>query len=146
MKKAIAWLPSLLWMGLIFAMSAAPGDVSAAQSGAVLEWLLALLGRIFPAAASIPPDALHLLIRKGAHMAEYAALALFNLRALRANGARRPAAAALLLASAYAATDEFHQGFVAGRGPSLIDVMIDAAGALLAPALERAYARLRRHK
>jgi VanZ family protein len=32
----------------------------------------------------------------------------------------------------YAMTDEFHQGFVAGRHPSLVDVGIDATGALIA--------------
>ena len=30
----------------------------------------------------------------------------------------------------YAATDELHQKFVAGRGPSIRDVMIDSMGAL----------------
>lgn len=29
----------------------------------------------------------------------------------------------------YAMTDEFHQGFVAGRTPKVMDVMIDTAGA-----------------
>ena len=32
----------------------------------------------------------------------------------------------------YAASDELHQGFVAGRHPSALDVAIDASGALLA--------------
>ena len=30
----------------------------------------------------------------------------------------------------YAASDEFHQGFVAGRGPSIVDVTIDSAGVI----------------
>ena len=30
----------------------------------------------------------------------------------------------------YAVSDEFHQGFVAGRGPSVVDVMIDSAGVI----------------
>ena len=30
----------------------------------------------------------------------------------------------------YAGLDEYHQGFVAGRGPSLIDVGIDSLGVL----------------
>lgn len=146
MKKAIAWLPSLLWMGLIYAMSAAPGDISGAHSGAVLAWLLSVLDHITGGAAAISPDTLHLLIRKGAHMAEYAVLALFNLRALRISGSRRPALAALVLSAAYAATDEYHQRFVVGRGPSPLDVIIDTAGASLALALERAYMQIRKQK
>ena len=35
-----------------------------------------------------------------------------------------------LLSVGFACTDEFHQSFVAGRGPSKRDVMIDSAGAL----------------
>ena len=38
--------------------------------------------------------------------------------------------ASWLLAIIYAATDELHQKFVAGRGPSIRDVMIDSMGAL----------------
>ncbi len=35
MKKAGAWLGALAWMGVIFMMSAMPGDVSGAQSGRI---------------------------------------------------------------------------------------------------------------
>jgi VanZ family protein len=35
------------------------------------------------------------------------------------------------LTAAYAATDEFHQSFTAGRHPSPVDVGIDSVGALL---------------
>ena len=132
MKKAMIWLPSLLWMGLIFLMSAMPGDLSSAQSGAILEFILHLLERIFPSGVPVSPDTLHLLIRKAAHMAEYAVLALLNLRALRLSGAKRPALDALLMTAAYAATDEFHQGFVEARGPSIADVGIDTLGAGIA--------------
>ena len=33
MKKFVAWLPALAWMGVIFMMSAMPGDISGEQSG-----------------------------------------------------------------------------------------------------------------
>jgi hypothetical protein len=45
---------------------------------------------------------------------------------------RRPWAWAFALAVLHAASDELHQGFVAGRHPSALDVAIDAGGALLA--------------
>ena len=143
MKKAMIWLPSLLWMGLIFLMSAMPGDLSSAQSGAILEFILHLLERIFPSGVPVSPDTLHLLIRKAAHMAEYAVLALLNLRALRLSGAKRPALHALLITAAYAATDEYHQSFVDDRGPSAMDVLIDASGAMIALASHRIVSRLR---
>jgi VanZ family protein len=64
-------------------------------------------------------------LRKLAHVAEYAILAGLVFRASRS------AAAAFLLASAYAVTDELHQAFVRGRHGSPVDWLIDSAGALI---------------
>jgi VanZ family protein len=65
------------------------------------------------------------ILRKGAHITEYAILALLLLRAL---GREAPA---FLLGLAYAATDELHQHFVRGRHSSRVDVAIDAVGLAL---------------
>jgi VanZ family protein len=70
-----------------------------------------------------------LILRKLAHAAEYAVLGALSLRALRS------APAAVLLASAYAATDEVHQAFVSGRHGSPLDWLLDTAGAVLGVAL-----------
>ena len=70
-----------------------------------------------------------LVLRKLAHGAEYALLAALLLRALA-----RPWLA-LLVALAYAASDELHQHFVRGRTGTPRDVAIDAAGAVLGLAL-----------
>jgi VanZ family protein len=69
------------------------------------------------------------VLRKLAHPAEYAILGGLILRAVRS------APAAVLLASAYAATDEVHQTFVTGRHGSPLDWLIDTAGAVLGVAL-----------
>src|SRR5262245_60656260 len=66
--------------------------------------------------------------RKLVHMAEYGLLFLLWWRALRW---RAPAAAAAITI-AYSATDEFHQTFVHGRVGTPVDVLIDAAGVLVA--------------
>ena len=66
-----------------------------------------------------------LVLRKIAHTAEYALLGALLYRAVR------HAPAALLLASAYAITDELHQTFVAGRHGSPVDSLIDTAGAAI---------------
>jgi VanZ family protein len=63
-----------------------------------------------------------LAVRKLAHLAEYAVLGGLLQRAL----GRQPLA--LLLGSAYAATDEIHQTFVAGRQGSPLDWLLDTAG------------------
>ena len=69
------------------------------------------------------------VLRKLAHAAEYAILGALLLRAVQ------NVPAAVLLASAYAATDEVHQTFVSGRHGSPLDWAIDSAGALLGVAV-----------
>jgi VanZ family protein len=69
------------------------------------------------------------VLRKIAHTAEYALLGALLYRAVR-NGP-----AALLLASAYAVTDELHQTFVSGRHGSPVDWLIDTAGATIGVAI-----------
>ena len=144
MKRAKAWLSALAWMGVIFLMSAMPGDVSGAQSGRIANLALKAIAFLFgeAAAAGVSPETINLLVRKGAHMAEYAILFLLYRRALAEGGARRPGAAALCLCALYAATDEGHQAFVADRGPSVVDVGIDALGAALAWGVQGAVRRI----
>ena len=104
-----AWLPAIAWAGLIFAFSAQPN----------LRF--------------VPDAGLDFLVRKAGHMGIFGVLALLAWRGLAViTSWQRPWAWALALAVLYAMTDEFHQGFVAGRHPSPVDVGIDAAGALIA--------------
>ena len=146
MKKSpgLAWLLCALWMGVIFAMSAMPGDVSGDQSGKLTAMILFVL-RMLPGSLekAIAPQTLEFLLRKGAHMAEYAVLFLFYRRALRLSGAKHPGLYALMLSASYAATDEFHQSFVDGRGPGAMDVMIDTVGAAIAWAGLGLYERIK---
>jgi VanZ family protein len=89
-------------------------------------------------------------VRKTAHATEYAVLAMLAAGAYfpacierdpgeirggmadipRNNRKRRALFSAWLTASAYAATDEFHQLFVPGRSGQISDVILDSAGAL----------------
>ena len=97
---ASRWLPVLAWAAVIFAFSSIP-SLNSGLGG----W--------------------DYVLRKCAHMTEYAILALLLLRATRSYGW------AFALAVAYSATDEFHQTFVHGRHGSPIDVAIDAVGAAI---------------
>lgn len=99
-----------------------------------LRWLLPDLS-----AATIAQ--IHFLLRKGAHLTEYAILAVLLWRGFRGPhlGVRQSlwpqAASALAVAIVFAATDEWHQSFEASRGPSPVDVLIDSCGAVLGLAL-----------
>ena len=108
-RPLLAWVPAIAWAGLIFAFSAQPN----------LRF--------------VPDAGLDFLVRKAGHMGVFGILALLLWRAVAGTTAwRRPWAWALALAFLYAATDELHQAFVAGRHPSAVDVGIDTAGALIA--------------
>lgn len=93
---------------------------------------VALMAVIFYGSAQpqLGPDlgGLDLLLRKLAHMIEYALLFLLWRRALP--GA--PPGAAAAIAVGYAISDEIHQSFVDGRHGTPVDVLIDSAGVALA--------------
>ncbi len=111
-RPAAAWLPVIAWAGLIFAFSAQPN----------LRF--------------VPDAGLDFLVRKAGHMTVFGILALLVWYALATTTAwRRPWAWALAFAIVYAISDELHQGFVAGRHPSQVDVGIDGTGALIAVAI-----------
>jgi VanZ family protein len=99
-RRFALWAPVVLWAAVIFALSSIP---SLGTDLGVWDTIL----------------------RKGAHMTEYAILALLLFRAL---GSELPA---FLFGLAYAVSDEIHQLFVSGRHGSPVDVAIDAAGLLL---------------
>ncbi|MDI9241609.1 VanZ family protein [Fusibacillus kribbianus] len=115
-RRRIFLALSLLWMGLIFYFSAQTGGESGALSGP-LDGLFGLPEWIW---------------RKGAHMMEYAVLGAFFLGFFGTifAGIRKGCLAAWGCALVYAAFDELHQLFVAGREAALKDVCIDGAGAL----------------
>ncbi len=124
--------PMIAWMAVIFAMSTELG--SAAHTAGLLY---KLLQRFFPAwlALATPEELfkLHYWVRKGAHFTEYLILTLLAYRAFRYGETWRHWRALGFSGSfsiLYAFTDEFHQVFVASRGPSLRDVGIDALGAM----------------
>ena len=129
-KKARSWLLCAAWMGVIYFMSAMSGDVSDGQSDMVLEGIRMFLGSGSMATAFV--EMIDPIFRKAAHMAEYAVLFLLYRHALSLSGVKRSGLTALLLSTCYAATDEWHQSFVADRASSVVDVGIDTLGAAMA--------------
>ena len=76
-----------------------------------------------------------LVIVKAYHVTEYALLSFLLFLALRVRLVKAPTQAfccAALLAALYAASDEWHQTFVPGRGGTWVDVVIDCCGIALA--------------
>lgn len=140
-RRLRAWLPVLAWAALISLFS-----THWFGSEETSRILIPLLRWLLPTLIQRDLEALHHIIRKGAHVSEYFVLSLLIHRRLRADG-WHPAWAALsaLCASAgYACLDELHQGFVVGRTARWGDVSIDVAGAAAAQVLLLSCARSRR--
>jgi VanZ family protein len=109
-RRILRWLVVVLWMGVIYYLSAQP-DLP-----------------------HHPEAVLDLLIKKLGHMAEYAVLAVLAWWAWRDDHdltSSRAFLFALGLAALYAVSDEVHQYFVPGRDPQLLDVGIDVLGSAL---------------
>lgn len=113
------WVAVAIWMGVIFFFSSQPGGESAGLSAIFVD---ALSGAL----PAVDVDTLGIIVRKGAHVTEYAVLGLLLAWALRGRYAW-----AVLIGVAYAVTDETHQLFVPGRGGQVTDVLIDSVGVLI---------------
>src|SRR5690242_14205423 len=76
------------------------------------------------------------VLRKLAHITEYAVLTLCWWRAVRGLGLTRDNRSAIIVAAlitlAYAASDEIHQTFVKDRHGTPVDVLIDSIGITIA--------------
>lgn len=112
-ELVLAWLPALLVMGLIWAMSSLETPIAPTES--------------FP------------LRDKGAHALEYAGLGFLvshaTLRTWPRYAVWRRAAVGLLIAVAWGVLDEIHQAFVPGRTPDALDLVADFVGATVGVAL-----------
>lgn len=114
--KFLRWLPALLWAGVIF-------------------WLSSLSHPPSPGPEFLYKD-------KVGHWMLYCALGWFVPRALRrAHNLALPKAAllAMLISSAYGASDEWHQRFVPNRTCDVADWIADTLGASAAVATFYAY-------
>lgn len=106
-------VPILVWMSVIFLLSDQPSLGVAGQH------------------ISLP----YLLVRKGAHIAEYFILGVLSFRLfdrLFPRNSHIAAAGAILLSLPFSISDEAHQLFVTGRQGKVSDIIIDAFGIFLA--------------
>ena len=125
------WLPVIVWVGVIFLGSTDPMSAEHTSRFVVpfLRWLK-------PDISAETLASIHFIVRKSTHVGEYAVLGLLLLRAvtLMTNSKRSTPilyVSVLGVCLIVAATDEFHQTFVASRGASIRDIIFDCSGAIL---------------
>jgi len=100
--------------------------IKPAYAAASLVWMFIIFWlSSIPELRSSLPTFWDSILRKGAHVAEYAILYILLSRSVTAPWRYGAAAVIGLL---YALSDEWHQVYVAGRHGSLIDAAIDALG------------------
>jgi len=126
-----SWLPVFIWLGVIFL-----GSIDLMSAEHTSRFIVPFLRWLKPDISPETLSSIHFIVRKCAHLGEYVVLALLLLRAaIFMTYLKR--SLAMLYVSVWGAclfvatTDEFHQTFVASRGASVTDIMIDCGGAIL---------------
>ena len=128
-KLILSWALVALWAAVIFFMSAHTGSDFDGEGplAAVKRWLVGLVAPVFGPETDV--------VNVAAHFTEYLVLGVLLFIALRCtwpeSSLGRLMLGAVVLASAYAVTDEFHQSFVPGRLCDPADWLTDTLGATL---------------
>jgi VanZ family protein len=139
------WLPLVVWMAVIFSASTSLGAPKH-TSRFIRPFLLWLNPRM----SEETIEEVHHVIRKCAHVCEYAMLGFLVWRVVHLDsafstvGAARQYWLAILFCALYAASDEFHQSFVPTREPAVLDVLLDTCGAGLGLLMTWSVRRLRK--
>lgn len=133
--RPFSFLPAILIMYAIFTLSGQPGETSADLSYKVSYKIVEIKSRLTNEykdtyQLAYEAELIHPKVRKLAHMTEYFCLAIavsfpFYVYGLRGIPLMLVAG---VICVGFAGLDEYHQSFVAGRGPSKRDVAIDSVG------------------
>lgn len=127
MKKLKYFIPSVLLMMIIFSFSNQTGEQSGSLSSTIVLWIQNHLHITIA----------ELIIRKVAHMSEYAVLCLSFIYGFYKSGYsfKHILIYSLCCSFLYACSDEIHQLFIGGRAGMFTDVLIDTTGAMIASIL-----------
>ncbi len=126
-------LPLIIWMTLIF--SASTGAGSSGHSFRLVMFLISFIREREISLTFDTLDSVNLILRKVAHISEYAILALLAARYIQFGASqlkRSTIFGSFVICVVYASIDELHQRFVPGRTGAVRDVLIDSTGALTA--------------
>lgn len=116
-----SWLLVIVMMSIIFCMSSDSASESSGKSNSVIAYISEFIGI----------ELSSFVIRKAAHMTEFAFLAILLFNAVKASfPIKNVSLTAWGIASVYGIFDEIHQIFVNGRACQIRDMFIDSAGAL----------------
>lgn len=131
--RVLLWALLLLNMAVIFQLSSKTAEQSAAASDALLAKPMEVYETVHPETAG--NDKVYLrfrfLVRKAAHVAEFASLCVWACSLLLSYGVRAARPMGALFTALYAASDELHQLLVPGREGKVTDWLFDCLGAVI---------------
>lgn len=119
-----SYAPLFVWVGVIFYLSSDSGSMSNTS-----RFLRPILVFLFPSADEPTLLFYHGIVRKLAHLTEYAVLGVLAARAFCLAEFRHWAVISLIFSTTIAMIDEINQSFSNSRTGSPYDVLIDCVGA-----------------
>ena len=138
-----AYAPVFLWVAVIFYLSSDSGSMNETS-----RFLRPLVLFFFPEISESSLGIIHGIVRKSAHVIEYAVLALLVLRAMWTSHfevlRRYKFVIPILFVIAIASIDEFNQSFSSARTGTYQDVLLDTAGGITAVLAVWLWTRFRR--
>ncbi|MBQ7119149.1 MAG: VanZ family protein [Oscillospiraceae bacterium] len=135
LKSKIYGIATLYWMLFIYGFSAESGSVSGGKSMKLAAFFERIfkntIGRGLSYNTGDVVFTISHIMRKCAHMAGFFILAVLVFLLIESIAEKRKLLSPIAFSVLFAASDEFHQMFVPGRGPSINDVGIDSCGVVL---------------
>lgn len=126
MQKYVKWILCVLvivWCAVIWQFSLAPANTSSNTSSQVQDFCNEVLDQM-----GVDFDVTSKMIRKAAHFSEFFVLGALAALCLFVHGFRHWQLLSPLVFVPVAAIDECIQLFVPGRGPHILDVLLDCTG------------------
>lgn len=133
------------WMNVIFGFSAEDGEQSQSLSDRITIQVVHIIEPDYDKMDIVSQEdffgEVSFVVRKVGHFGEYGILGiltgcfLITFEKIRKSKAIKAVIIATTFCMLYAVSDEFHQGFVAGRSPKVMDVIIDTLGGMTGAAM-----------
>lgn len=131
MKRIILWSLVIGWVIVIFSFSSQRASESDALSKNITREVVEKVESIAKE-SEVSVETLNHYVRKSAHFFNYMVLGLLIIGALANETVddKKAFRIGFLLCVLISSLDEFYQSFIPGRGPGVMDVLIDMTGAL----------------
>ena len=132
-KRMIYTTLLILWMLIIFMFSNQDSTKSESTSdkltGTVIDTVeVVTKEEISEDKKDILIEDSRFIVRKTAHFTLYFILGILSYLTIKSYGVKRVVLLSILFCFIYACSDEFHQMFLDGRTPKILDILIDTIG------------------